>query len=104
MIRPILPRLAPTKELLRAQCRNPKLYGEIRVTLWCWGHVNQYGHAPANPGQLLTELGFSRTSEVSRVIDKARRHGLLDECSTAACLVLPGHSVAPCEANHRSAA
>lgn len=101
MTQRILPRLAPTPALLRQQCTNTHLPGEIRLALWTWGHINEQGHAPAQPGQLLTELGFSRNTEVSRVIKKARDHGFIDQCSTARCLVLVGHSVAPCEQTHR---
>lgn len=99
-----IPRLAPTPELLRRQCSNPRFNGEVRLLLWTWGHINRHGHAPAEPGQLLTELQFSSTQTVSNAIEKARRHGLLDECSTARCLVLPGHSLAPCDQIHREAA
>lgn len=100
----ILPRLAPTPDLLRRQCTNPHLSGEVRLALWCWGHVNASGHAPARPGQLLTELGFSSMTEVSRVLAKARDHGLIDVVSNARCVVLPGHGLAPCDAIHRGAA
>lgn len=75
-----------------------------RLMLWAWGNLGANGHARARPGQLRLELGFSSKAEVSRCIDKARAHGLLDQCSSAACLVLPGHALAPCDAIHRGAA
>lgn len=99
-----LPRLAPTPELLRRQCSNPRIYGELRIALWCWGHHDAHGHAPARPGQLKHELGFSSNTTLSNAIAKARDHGLIDPCSTARCVVLPGHSLAPCDAHHRGAA
>lgn len=104
MTRILLPRLASTPELLREQCRNPRWSGETRLLLWTWGHIQPNGHAPARPGELRAELSFSSPEVLSNTIEKARAHGLLDECSTARCLVLPGHSLAPCDQIHREAA
>ncbi len=61
-------------------------------------HVNRAGHAEYAPGELQKRLATLNTrtgvisppsaSSVSRAIRKAKEEGLLDEQSSAACLVL----------------
>lgn len=105
MIRPLLlPRLAATRELLQEQCRNPSYPGSVRVGIWCFANYDDHGHAPADPGQLQRELKFSSSAVLSQAIARARAMGAIDPCSTAHCLVVPGHSVAPCEQHHREVA
>lgn len=90
--------------VLERQASNHQLPGWLRVTLWCWSRANDYGHARAYPGQLRVELGFANAREVSRAIRLARERDLIDACSTAGCVVTPGHALGPCDATHRGSA
>ena len=79
---------------------SPHLPGWAR--LWCltWAHADQNGHARFATGELarLLRLSAQRTSEALAV---ARGMGVVDGCSTARCVVLPGHALGPCEERHR---
>lgn len=83
------------------QIANHRLPGWLRI--WCWAvtHASPHGHAPTHAGQLRHDLGLDTARDVSRAIRQAKARRLIDHCSTAACIVLPGHAVAPCDANHR---
>lgn len=91
---------AATSELER-QARNHQLPGWARVAYWAQARANEHGHAPAYAGQLRRDLGIDNARDVSRAIRNAKSRRLIDPCSTAACIVLPGHALAPCEAQHR---
>lgn len=86
---------------LEAQVRNHHLPGWARIWAWCLAHRDEHGHARAYPGELRQALGTTNAREVSRAIRLARDRGVIDGCSNAACLVLPGHGHAPCSAIHR---
>lgn len=90
-----------TPATLTDMAPDPGLEGWARVAFWCWGHADNHGHARAYPNQLRTELHFATARDVSRAIHGARVRRLIDQVSTAACLVRPGCAVAPCEASHR---
>lgn len=93
---------APTQSsAVDDQVANHQLPGWARVWAWCLANANEYGHARAYPSQLRQALDLDHAREVSRAIRLARERGVIDQCSTASCLVLSGHSLAPCEANHR---
>jgi hypothetical protein len=83
------------------QARNHRLPGWLRV--WCWAvaHVDDHGHARALAGQLRRDLALDNSRDVSRAIHYAKRRQLIDPASTAACIVLPGHALGPCDATHR---
>lgn len=85
------------------QVTNHQLPGWARIWAWCLAYANEWGHARAYPGQLRQALDGASAREVSRAIRLARERGVIDPCSTAACLVLPGHALSPCEASHRRA-
>lgn len=87
--------------VLSQQVSNNHLPGWARVWVWCLANANGYGHAPAYPGQLRHDLNTTSAREISRAIRLARERGLIDQCSNASCLVLPGHGKAPCHAIHR---
>lgn len=87
--------------VIEHQASNHNLPGWLRVYFWCLAHADRHGHARAFPGQLRSELTFSSARDVSRALSQARERRLLDPCSTAACLVVPGNAIAPCEADHR---
>lgn len=84
------------------QTRNHRIPAWARV--WAWAVANAdpiTGHAPCYPGELRRALGDTTAREISRAIRLAKDRRLLDPCSTAGCLVLPGHALAPCPAQHR---
>lgn len=89
-----------TTPTLERQISNGQLPGWARVWAWCLANHDQHGHARAYPGQIAKALDLT-TREVSRAIRLARDHRVIDSCSSARCLVLPGHALAPCEASHR---
>lgn len=91
---------APSRPTLDHHATNDHLATWIRVWIWCWSNSNPRGHAPAYPGQIRADLGIT-APELSRAIRLAREHHVIDPCSTAGCLVLPGHALAPCDATHR---
>lgn len=86
---------------LEAQVRNTHLPAWARVWMWCLTNRNEHGHARAYPGELRLALDLGNAREVSRAIRLAREHHVIAECSTAQCLVLPGHTYRPCDARHR---
>lgn len=86
---------------LERQTHNHRLPAWHRVWIWCLTHADQHGHAPAYAGQLRRDLGIDNARDVSRAIRLAKDRHLIDPCSTASCLVLPGRRLAPCEAHHR---
>ncbi|MBB3041147.1 hypothetical protein [Nocardioides soli] len=86
--------------VLDRQVANGQLPAWARIWAWTLANANTHGHAPAYPGQIRRDLDIT-TRDVSRAIRLARERRVIDRCSTAACLVLPGHALAPCEANHR---
>lgn len=88
-------------KVTRRQAANHLLPGWLRIALWGWAHADPNGHARAYPGELRQALDVSSAREVSRALHLARGRGLIDPTSTAGCIVLPGHAIAPCEANHR---
>jgi len=94
----------PRDAVLVASTENHNLPAWARVWVWCLAHVDRQGHARLYPGQLGQALGGASTSTVSKAIAQARDRGVLDPCSTASCLVLPGQALAPCEAQHREGA
>lgn len=94
---------ATTIAFLERQAHNHRLPGWLRVTYYAQAHADQYGHTRTYPGDL-RKLLDTNPREVSRAIRLARHRGLIDPCSNAACLVLPGHALAPCEAPHRGEA
>lgn len=89
-----------TPYVLDRQASNHRLPAWARIWAWCLANADQYGHARAYPGELRHALDCS-AREVSRAIRLARDRGAIDHCSNAGCLVLPGHSDAPCPAIHR---
>lgn len=91
------------EQLTRAQAESLDNPPWLRVALWCWAHANQHGHTPTYPGQLRRALQIATPPELSRAVRIARERHLIDACSTSSCLVMPGHALAPCEANHRAA-
>lgn len=93
---------AATSTVVR-QVTNHRLPAWLRLALWGWAHADPAtGHARAYPGQLRQALGPTTTArEVSRALHLARQRGLIDRCSTASCVVLPGHALDPCDAHHR---
>ena len=93
----------PRDRDLEQQARNRLLPGWLRVAYWAQAHADEHGHARAYAGDLRRLLGVS-THEVSRAIRLAKDRQLLDACSHAGCLVLPGHAHDPCEADHRESA
>ncbi|GAA5153858.1 hypothetical protein GCM10023340_36500 [Nocardioides marinquilinus] len=82
------------------QARNDLLPHWVRVVAYTWARADRGGHARLTPGQLglVLGLGHNATSEAIRT---ARDRGILDETSSARCLVLAGHRLNPCEARHR---
>lgn len=92
-----------TRAELDQRARDTALPGWLRVALWAYAHHDQHGHAAAWPGQLRRELGFTHRRDVSRALQLARERGLIDPTSSAACVVLPGRALAPCESPHREA-
>lgn len=99
-VRPFAPTVSSQARL---QATNHRLPNWARVWCWALASTNDYGHARAYPGELRQLLGDVNAREVSRAIRLARDRGALDACSTASCLVLPGHALAPCDAHHREA-
>ncbi len=97
---PAGPQRSPVAAALERQARNHRLPGWLRITYWAQAHANHHGHTRAYPGDLRRLLD-TNPREVSRAIRLARDRGLLDPCSNASCIVLPGHALAPCDANHR---
>lgn len=91
---------APTPHLNR-QTTNHRLPTWVRIWVWALANTNAYGHARAYPGELRRYLDHTTAREVSRAIRLARERGVIDQSSTASCIVLPGHALAPCEATHR---
>lgn len=87
--------------VLNRQAANHRLPAWARVWAWCLAHADQHGHARAYPGQLRQELGDLTATDVSRAIAQARSRRVIDRCSNAGCLVLPGHRDKPCSAIHR---
>lgn len=87
----------------RRQTANAQLPAWARVWAWCLANRDEHGHARAYPGQLRKELDLANPREVSRAVRLARERRVIDPCSTASCLVLPGHALAPCDATHREA-
>lgn len=90
--------VAPAFEV---QLQNQKLAAWHRLWVWCMANANANGHARAYPGELRDFLRTDDSREVSRAIRLAREHGVIDNCSNAGCLVLPGHSGTYCPAIHR---
>ncbi|MDI6908645.1 hypothetical protein [Nocardioides sp.] len=95
--------LAPVVRHLEQQVANNQLAAWVRIWVWCQANADDHGHARAYTGELRRLLD-TNAREVSRAIRLARERGVIDPCSTAACLVLPGHAIAPCDAHHRGAA
>ena len=100
IVRRTHPLTATADHPIATHVTNHHLSAWIRVWVWCLANHNQHGHAPAYLGQLRRELDLP-ADEVSRAIRLARQHRVIDPCSTAACLVLPGHAIAPCDSTHR---
>lgn len=86
--------------VLDHQATNYRLPAWARVWAWCLSNANQHGHARAYPGQLREVLDCD-SRDVSRAIRLARERRVIDHCSNAGCLVLPGHRDHPCPAIHR---
>lgn len=84
-----------------AHVDNPGLPRWAQVWCWAWANADEHGHARTAHGELRRALGSSAQA-VSAAIADARRRGLLDPTSSSRCLVLVGHSVAPCEVEHRA--
>lgn len=89
--------------VLHGQVTNHLLPVWARVWAWCLANADQHGHARAYPGELRDALDCG-SREVSRAIRLARERKVIDGCSNAGCLVLPGHGKAPCPAIHRGGA
>ena len=86
---------------MAAQVGNPAAPAWFRLWAWTWVHTDTYGHAKATAGELRTAMGLAQPQSLTRALEQARARGLLDAISTARCLVLPGHALAPCPATHR---
>lgn len=95
-----LPAATPAPHLDR-QTSNHRLPAWARIWVWALANANGYGHARAYAGELRRYLDDASAREVSRAIRLARERGVIDQCSNASCVVLPGHALAPCEAAHR---
>lgn len=91
----------PAANELERQTHNHRLPIWARLWLWAIANADHHGHARAYPGQLRRALGDTSAREVSRAIRLAKDRRLIDPCSTASCVVMPGHRLAPCEAQHR---
>lgn len=87
--------------VLDRQVTNHYIPEWARIWAWCLANADQHGHARAYPGELRKALCTDDARVVSRAIRQARKRRVLDECSNAGCLVLPGHRYNPCQAHHR---
>lgn len=72
----------------------------IRIHAYALTH-HHHGHTPLTAGELQRALGPTTPSNISRAINTAIHGGWLHPCSSARCLVLPGHERHPCPAVHR---
>lgn len=82
------------------QCQNKQLPTWLRLTFWAWAFADGSGHARPKYGQLRHDLGLE-AQQISSALAHARRKGVLDMVSSARCLVLPGHDLNGCAAEHR---
>ena len=89
------------REQMAEQSSNLDAPQWYRVAAWCWANATSDGHARATAGEIERACGLANRQEASRAVSQARARGVLDECSNLRCLVLPGHRVAPCPAQHR---
>ncbi|GAA0978247.1 hypothetical protein ENKNEFLB_02823 [Nocardioides aquaticus] len=90
--------------VLDQQVSNHYLPAWARVWVWALANADRHGHARAYPGQLRDVLDTRDSRQVSRAIKLARERRVIDGCSSAGCLVLPGHAGHPCPAIHRGGA